>query len=44
MLGDRPWRVIEAEIAKCDVRCANFHRRRSAHSKGWYRTLWCGRA
>ena len=31
------WEVIAAEIAKCDVRCANCHRRRHAMEAGWYR-------
>jgi hypothetical protein len=33
------WRTIEAEIAKCVVRCANDHRRRTARQFGWYRLL-----
>jgi len=30
------WERVAAEIAKCDVRCANCHRRRTAVQFGWY--------
>lgn len=30
---------ISAEIAKCDVRCANDHRRKTATDRGYYRVL-----
>jgi len=32
-------RTIEAEIAKCEVVCANCHRRRTAARGGWFRFL-----
>jgi hypothetical protein len=31
------WKAVEAEIAKCQVRCANCHRRRTATIGGFYR-------
>jgi hypothetical protein len=37
MLGDHAWSTIEAEIEKCEVRCAKCHRRKTAHTRGWYR-------
>lgn len=31
------WRRVEEELAKCDVRCANCHRRKTAVDFGWYK-------
>jgi hypothetical protein len=31
----KPWRLVLEEIAKCDVRCANCHLRRTARQFGW---------
>jgi hypothetical protein len=33
------WARVEAEIAKCTVRCANCHRRRTAAMNGWHRAV-----
>lgn len=33
------WSTIEAEIAKCEIRCANCHRRRTAVQQGWHSWL-----
>ncbi|HEY6540341.1 MAG TPA: hypothetical protein VIZ18_05360, partial [Ktedonobacteraceae bacterium] len=35
----RNWSIIEAEIAKCEIRCANCHRKRTSERDGnWWRT------
>lgn len=36
--GGASWDVVFKEIQKCEVRCANCHRRRTAYQVGSYRT------
>lgn len=31
----KPWKIVVAEITKCDVRCGNCHRRRTSRQFGW---------
>lgn len=33
------FKTVLKEIEKCDVRCANCHRRRTSIQQGWYRDL-----
>jgi transcription elongation factor Elf1 len=33
----KPWSAVSTEIEKCDVRCANCHRKRTASQLGWRR-------
>jgi len=37
--GAVSWDIVFAEIAKCEVRCANCHRRRTANALGHYRAI-----
>lgn len=38
-LESRTWALINSEIEKCDIRCANCHRRKTVIENGSYRTL-----
>jgi len=37
LIADASWERLKQEIEKCDVRCANCHRRRTARQFGYYR-------
>lgn len=36
LVHNHSWASVQAEIAKCDVRCANCHRRKTALDLDWY--------
>jgi len=35
--NDSSWEAIRHEIDKCEVRCANCHKKKSAKQLGWYK-------
>ena len=35
LAASKPWKMVVDEIAKCDVRCGNCHRRRTARQLHW---------
>lgn len=37
MTNGYKWKDIVAEINKCQILCANCHRKRTAENRGWYR-------
>lgn len=37
--GRNPLFVVKEEIEKCDVRCSNCHRRKTAREFGWFKNI-----
>ena len=38
--SNKSWEEILGEIEKCEIRCANCHRRKTARQFGWKKYLW----
>jgi len=38
MISSKRWARVRAEIEKCDVRCVNCHRRKTARDFHWLKT------
>lgn len=39
LMKQRTWNSVLKEIEKCEVRCANCHRRKTAQRGSWWKTL-----
>ncbi len=40
IIFNKEWNYILHEIEKCEVRCANCHRKRTAEKFGWKKFMW----
>ena len=37
MFRDSAWQIVLEEVKKCDIRCANCHRKKTAKQFNWYK-------
>lgn len=42
LYNGRKWESLLEEIAKCEIRCCNCHRRRTIQQFGWFRGTYAG--